>query len=43
MISKRQPLEKHFTEYLGKFENKKIKDINSLNELFIAEIIIKNS
>ena len=43
MISKRQPSENQFTEYLGKFDAKKIKDINCLNELFIAEIIIKNS
>ena len=43
MISKRKPLENQFTEYLGKFDSKKIKNINSLNELFMAEIIIKNS
>jgi hypothetical protein len=43
MISKRQQSEIHFTEYLSKFDSKKIKDINSLNELFMAEIIIKNS
>ena len=43
MISKRQQSENNFTEYLCKFDSKKIKEINSLNELFMAEIIIKNS
>jgi hypothetical protein len=43
LICGREASEDEFTEYLDSFDKNNIKEIKGLDELFIADIIIKNS